>query len=61
MLLCGRIFLVARFLLVSFPRILAHKDCAQEVHTLDNPSRWTLSFPDFHVVLGALGESDGAI
>ena len=33
MLLCGRIFLVARFLLVFFPRILAHKDCALEVRT----------------------------
>ena len=31
MLLCGRIFLVARFLRVFFPRILAHTDGALEV------------------------------
>ena len=35
MLLCGRIFLGARFRLVSFPRILAHTDCVLEVHTFE--------------------------
>ena len=26
---------------------------------LDNSSRWTLSFPNFYLVPGALGEFDG--
>ena len=28
---------------------------------LDNSSRWTLSFPNVHFVLGALGEFDGCV
>ena len=28
---------------------------------LDNTSRWTLSFPSFYLVLGALGEFDGVL
>ena len=33
MRLCGRIALVAKFLVVSNPQLLAHTDCALEVHT----------------------------
>ena len=48
MLLCGRIFLGAKYPPVLFPRILARKDCAREVHTcLNNSFRWTPFFPGF--------------
>ena len=35
MLLCGRIFPVARFLGVTCPQNLAHTDCVLEVHTFE--------------------------
>ena len=52
MLLCGGILLVARSPHVILPRILART-------LLDNSSRWTLSFPNNHLVPGAFGEVDG--
>ena len=61
MLLCGRIFLVARFLLVFFPRILAHTDCAFEVRTFAKYLAMDLFFPVFDVVPCAFGEFDGMI
>ena len=33
--LCGRIFLGARFRLVSFPQIWERTDCAREVRTFE--------------------------
>ena len=47
MLLCGRIFLVARFLPVICPRILAHTDCALEVHTCAKLLAMDPFFPEF--------------
>ena len=32
---CGRVVLVATFPLVSYPQILAHKDCVLEVRTFE--------------------------
>ena len=49
MLLCGRIFLVAKFRLVSFPQIWEHTDCILEVLTFciipcDGPSSFRKFF-----------------
>ena len=58
MLLCGRIDLVAQFLEVSYPQILAHTDCVLAVHTL---ALLLAMDPLFTGCLGAVGECDGAI
>ena len=50
MLLCGRIVLFERFLPVSYPRILAPKGCALEVHTSEYLLAMDPSFPEFYVV-----------
>ena len=46
MLLCGRIVLVARLLPVFYPRLLAHKDCALEVHKSEQPLEMDPFFPE---------------
>ena len=47
MLLCGRIFIVARFPEVSCPQILAHADCVLEVRTFAKYLAMDTFFPDF--------------
>ena len=48
MLLCVRIFLVARFRLVSFPQIWERTDCVLEVRTFCIiPCDGSSSFPEF--------------
>ena len=55
MLLCGRIFLGARFPLC----VLSSNLGAQRL--LNDAPRWSLSFPNFDVVPRALGEFDGVM
>ena len=60
MQLSGKIFLSAKFRLVSCPQIWERTDCACEIHIfLNDASRWTLSFPIlFELVPRTLGEFD---
>ena len=59
MLLCGRIVLCARSLMWSFPEFWRARTTPMRLPLLVNSLRWTLSFPNFHLVPGALGEFDG--
>ena len=47
LLLCGRVFLGARFRLVSSPQTWERTDCAHEVHTLEQLFAKDPFFPDF--------------